>query len=284
MKRKMKMKTFKQSNVKKNLNLLNSFVGKRIFRLDFRGKQHCFWCDVRYVYFDKHKSNTLTTCHRLFVDRTHTPVCLFSFAHSSILASYIDVLRTYQSNTPYLNHCVIRMFHRVTVENDSPGILFQMSLFRILQKFHLDPLAKSKQFAVSFVSWWSDESDGLRVSQEILQFGTWLLRKFFVATEKNPYIYAEILFWKDRSIVEDMLDGYRQPTRHEEGEKWELIVCLWKRKIIELIRSRKTKAGSWSIEHQIELRDLFRKIKEEQVENIGAWKRDIWSIIVVVCS
>ncbi len=76
---------------------------------------------------------------------------LFSFANSSILSSYIDVLRTYPSNTPYLNHCIIRMFHRVSVDCHFPGILFQMSLFRILQKFHLDPLAKSSQFSVGLI-------------------------------------------------------------------------------------------------------------------------------------
>ena len=36
----------------------------------------------------------------------------------------------------------------------------------------------------------------------------------------------------------------------------------------------KTKAASWSVEHQIELRDLFRKIKEEQAENIGLSKEN----------
>lgn len=40
-----------------------------------------------------------------------------------------------------------------------------------------------------------------------------------------------------------------------------------------MVQCRKTKAASWSIEHQIELRDLFRKIKEEQVENIGSLRR-----------
>ncbi|CAF2742413.1 unnamed protein product [Rotaria sp. Silwood2] len=163
---------------------------------------------------------------------------IIRFAHSSILSSYIDVLRTYTNNTPYLNHCIIRMFYRVSVDCNHPGILFQMSLFRIFQKCHLDPLAKSQQFS------------------ELLQFGTWLLRKFFIAAQKNPYIYAELLFWKDRSLVEDMLDGYRQTTRTNEGEK-------------------KTKAASWSVEHQIELRDLFRKIKEEQAENIGLEQTDI---------
>ena len=82
---------------------------------------------------------------------TNACVCLFSFAHSSILSSYIDVLRTYPNNTPYLNHCIIRMFHRMAIECDSPAMLFQLSLFRILQKFHLDPLEKSKQFTVDFV-------------------------------------------------------------------------------------------------------------------------------------
>lgn len=74
----------------------------------------------------------------------------FSFAHSSVLSSYIYVLRTYATNTPYFNHCIIRMLYRVSVDCNFAGILFQMSLFRILQKFHLDPLAKSKQFAVKF--------------------------------------------------------------------------------------------------------------------------------------
>ncbi|CAF0814816.1 unnamed protein product [Adineta ricciae] len=163
---------------------------------------------------------------------------IMRFAHSSILSAYIDVLRTYKSNTPYLNHCLIRMLYRITIDCNYPGILFQMSLFRILQKFHLDPMAKSQQFS------------------ELSQFGTWLLRKFFQAAQKNPYIYAELLFWKDRSIVEEMLEGYRQPTREDGGET-------------------KTKAAAWSVEHQIELRDLFRKIKDEQTENLGRDKTDI---------
>ena len=41
------------------------------------------------------------------------------------------------------------MFHRVSVDCSCPGILFQMSLFRILQKFHLDPLSKSQEFSVN---------------------------------------------------------------------------------------------------------------------------------------
>jgi len=39
-----------------------------------------------------------------------------------------------------------------------------------------------------------------------------------------------------------------------------------------MILYSKTKVASWSVEHQIELRDLFRKIKEEQLENIGLKK------------
>ena len=39
---------------------------------------------------------------------------------------------------------------------------------------------------------------------------------------------------------------------------------------------RKSKPGAWSIEHQIELRDIFRKIKEEQLENIGLQNRRIF--------
>jgi hypothetical protein len=112
----MKKNKFIQSNVKKNLILKNSSCGKSVM-------------------------------HHM-INKTSD---LFSFAHSSILSSYIDVLRTYPSNTPYLNHCIIRMFYRVSVDCNFPGIFFQMSLFRILQKFHLDPLGKSKQFSVCLI-------------------------------------------------------------------------------------------------------------------------------------
>jgi len=48
-----------------------------------------------------------------------------------------------------------------------------------------------------------------------------------------------------------------------------------------VILSSKTKAAPWSIEDQIELRDLFRKNKEEQPENIGLKKKQMfWYTIV----
>lgn len=38
-------------------------------------------------------------------------------------------------------------------------------------------------------------------------------------------------------------------------------------------RCFRVKSGAWSIEEQIELRDLFRKFKEEQDENIGSMNK-----------
>lgn len=120
-------------------------------------KNNIFWSDLWYVYFDKNMTLLLHAKDRSQIVNhlTNAHVCLFSFAHSSILSSYIGALQTYANNSPYLNHCIIRMFHRVTIECDSPAMLFQLSLFRILQKFHLDPLGKSKQFIVGFIYHWS---------------------------------------------------------------------------------------------------------------------------------
>ncbi len=65
-----------------------------------------------------------------------------------------------------------------------------------------------------------------------------------------------------------MVDGYRQTTHTNEKERYEILYL--KRSFVYFVDlSSKSKAGSWTIEHQIELRDLFRKIKEEQIENIG---------------
>lgn len=45
-------------------------------------------------------------------------------------------------------------------------------------------------------------------------------------------------------------------------------------------RSSRVKPGAWTIDEQIELRDLFRKIKEEQEENIGRAqkKNSFWTM------
>lgn len=65
-----------------------------------------------------------------------------------------------------------------------------------------------------------------------------------------------------------MVDGYRQTAHTNEKERYEILYL--KTSIVYFVDlSSKSKAGSWTIEHQIELRDLFRKIKEEQIENIG---------------
>ncbi|CAF0726888.1 unnamed protein product [Didymodactylos carnosus] len=142
---------------------------------------------------------------------------IMCFAHSNVLCSYIDILKSYSTNSLYLNHCIIRMFYRISIDCDYAGILFQMSLFRIIQNFYVDPLAKCEQYT------------------EFFQFSKWLLRKFFSTIEKNPLIYGELLFWKDRSVIEELLDGHKPLT--DKGNV------------------------AWTEEQQDELKDLFLKIK-----------------------
>lgn len=62
-------------------------------------------------------------------------VFLYSrFAHSDVLKWYIVLLADFSSNTVQLNHCITKMFHRISYDLKMAPILYQARLFRTFQK------------------------------------------------------------------------------------------------------------------------------------------------------
>ena len=55
----------------------------------------------------------------------------------------------------------------------------------------------------------------------------------------------------------------------DKSKDYHFELCIF---IVVSFSYRNTKTQLWSIEQQIELRDLFRRIKDEKMENIGLKK------------
>ena len=50
------------------------------------------------------------------------------------MSSYVTLLKYFDKNGAQVNHCIVKMLHRVGFDLKMYGLLFQASLFRIFQK------------------------------------------------------------------------------------------------------------------------------------------------------
>lgn len=119
------------------------------------------------------------------------------FAHRKIVEAYCSLLRRYATNSTLTNHCLVKMLHRIALDCKMPTMLFQLSLFKTFQKIMEDPKAKAdasikvfrticKAHLLSHVS----------IIQELGKFGAYVVRKFAEASQSNPKLFVELLFWK----------------------------------------------------------------------------------------
>ncbi|KAL7837581.1 hypothetical protein SRHO_G00272920 [Serrasalmus rhombeus] len=119
------------------------------------------------------------------------------FANPSIIRPYLLLLRSYASNTPHTNHCIVRMLHRVAVDLKMDALLFQLSVFYLFNKVLTDPAAA--------------------VYKELVTFAKYILNRFFALATRNKKAFIELLFWKNVGAVREMTEGYRKEG--EDGMK-----------------------------------------------------------------
>lgn len=112
------------------------------------------------------------------------------FADGKVIRTYATLLRSYQTNGQHVNHCIVKMLHRIAYQLKMYGFLFQASIFRVFQQIH-----STSQFDPSY--------------REIVALGDWVLRKFFEVFKRNPVAVAELLFWKhSKEMCFEITEGY----------------------------------------------------------------------------
>ncbi|CAH1773613.1 unnamed protein product [Owenia fusiformis] len=215
------------------------------------------------------------------------------FCQTNVLKAYTLLFADFKKNSNQTNHACVKMFHRMAVDLDLPGMLFQMRLFRIFQEIMFHPSAKSQHM------------------KELVKFAHFIVRKFFEVAAKNDKVFIEILFWKNVRESTELMEGgygtykaeaksgkvlwseeeemelqqlYEQYRDMEGGDldvvdnimvhiidqtktRRQIIKKLTNLELIENAASlKKSKGGAprgvWLEEHEAELRELFEKHKD----------------------
>ncbi|XP_046476559.1 protein timeless homolog [Neodiprion pinetum] len=112
---------------------------------------------------------------------------LYRFVNVKVVKSCSILLKQFKENTADVNHCTVKLLHRIAVQCKTPAMLFQASIFRTFQEILASKNPEHKELA---------------------KFATFIVRKFAEVAEKNPKAYMELLFWKTTREATEMVEGY----------------------------------------------------------------------------
>ncbi|XP_011499954.1 PREDICTED: protein timeless homolog [Ceratosolen solmsi marchali] len=118
------------------------------------------------------------------------------FANVRIVSNLTILLKQFEKNTPEVNHCVLKLFHRIAMECKMPAMMYQASIFRVFQRvFQYDS----------------------RMYKDLTVFAHFIFRGFVEVAKRNPKAYMELLFWKSTKQAIEMTEGY--DTEHSSNKK-----------------------------------------------------------------
>ena len=60
------------------------------------------------------------------------------FANKNVCQAFGRAFKEYRTNTDFLNHCIVKMFHRITWDCKLPALLYQVSILRVFQQINKD--------------------------------------------------------------------------------------------------------------------------------------------------
>jgi timeless len=132
------------------------------------------------------------------------------FAQNSVYQVYMRLLRTYKTNTPQVNHCIVKVLYRLTQlevheyyngDSESPEdkinrvthepVMFQVSTLMLFELILNDrDIKRDRNF------------------RELREFTASVVRHFFRLAKKNPLMYVEALFNRPRRMNELLVHVY----------------------------------------------------------------------------
>ncbi|CAL4069323.1 unnamed protein product, partial [Meganyctiphanes norvegica] len=147
------------------------------------------------------------------------------FANIKVMMAYSKLLKQYEKNSKFTNHCILKMYHRIGFDSKLPAMFYQASIFRVFLKAMEDP---KQEFSESI--------------NEIAKFGKYIVRQFLKIAETNKKVFIELLFWKNNKEATEIECGYDLASSKSN-----------------------TKAAAWAEEEEDELQRLhgeFRFMEE----------------------
>lgn len=176
---------------------------------------------------------------------------LFRYTQPTVIKGFILALSEYHSNSDFLNRCCMNMFERISYECHAPQCLYQLSLFNLINKIYKDPLSRCMMDIADPNKVGSNQNDLLfgcssYTVEDMFSFFRQLLKKFFEQTTKNPKLFLEVLFFKDKKIITELAEDSEGYTN------------------INVNNSKK--ASLWTDDEELELKQLYERFKSKKNE------------------
>lgn len=147
------------------------------------------------------------------------------FANPKVVMAYCKLLSYYRENSVTVNHCAVRMLHRIGWDLKMTAMMFQGSLFRVFQDILLDYSRLPK----------GTPDSGLK---DLSRFATYVIGSFVKTAATNNLAMMELLFWKNAKEAYELQHGYGS------------------------IATQRGKVA-WTEEQEFELKVLYGRYKEE---------------------
>ncbi|XP_073971907.1 circadian regulator timeout isoform X3 [Rhodnius prolixus] len=128
------------------------------------------------------------------------------FASPKVIAICTSLLQTFDTNTDFTNHCVVKMLHRIAWDCKLPAMLFQASLFCIFQKILSSDNPKYKELA---------------------KLAIYIVRKFTEVAATNKKVFIELLFYKTAKEAYEIECGYGSFIEHRLKSKLQASKVFW---------------------------------------------------------
>ncbi|XP_048512372.1 protein timeless homolog isoform X2 [Athalia rosae] len=112
---------------------------------------------------------------------------LYRFVNVKVIKACALLLRDFDKNSHEVNHCTLKLLHRVAVRCKTPAMIFQASIFRTFQR-----ILESKNSE----------------HKELAKFAVFIIRNFAKVAEKNRKVFMELLFWKTTRDAAEIVEGY----------------------------------------------------------------------------
>ncbi|CAG5128685.1 unnamed protein product, partial [Candidula unifasciata] len=132
------------------------------------------------------------------------------FAHPEVIKKYAILLAEFTTNSDNINHCVIKMLHRLSHDLGFVGMLFQASMFRTFNTLLQSHYCQLQRY------------------QEMTKFACYVVRQFTSVAAVNKKLFVDLLFWKSKSEALAIATDYNFQqksknvkvmwTEHEEQE------------------------------------------------------------------
>lgn len=147
------------------------------------------------------------------------------FSTWKVVRAYGILLRDFQTNSSFINHCIVKMLHRIAWDCAIPAMLFQASIFRTFQRLLNYPGAEEST-----------------KTKEMVKFARFVLSKFFQVARNSDKVFAELLFWKSARDAIEVVEGYGSTNQ----------------------QTKRGTQHVWTEEEEDELKKLFERYKDDE--------------------